>query len=55
MAVNAIQGNTQVPKIEQQHKVQKEQPQQVPEKREETTAVKKQGKTKESGVINTFA
>ena len=50
MAVNAIQGNTQVPKIEQQHKVQKQQPQQVPEKREEIPAVKKQGKTKETGM-----
>ena len=55
MAVDAIQGNTQVPKIEQQQKVQQQQPQQIPEKPKEMPAVKQQPPTKGTGQINTFA
>jgi hypothetical protein len=55
MAVNAIQGNTQVPKTEQHQKVQQQQPQQVPEKPKEAPAVKQQEHTKGTGHINTFA
>ena len=54
MAVNNIQGNTQVPKTEQHQKVQQQQPQRVPEKPKEEPAVKQQ-QTKETSLINTFA
>jgi hypothetical protein len=56
MAVNAIQGNTQVPKTEQYQKVQQQQqqPQQVPEKPKEAPPVKQQEQTKGTDSINTF-
>ncbi len=54
MAVNAIQGHAQLPKIEQHHKVQQHQ-QQVPEKPKEAPAIKQQAQTKGTGHINTFA
>ena len=55
MAVNAIQGHTQLPKIEQHHKVQQHQQQQAPEKPKDAPAVKQQVQTKGTGHINTFA
>ncbi len=55
MAVDAIQGNPQVPRTEQYDKVQQQQAQQVQEKPKEEPAVKQQGRTEESGYINTFA
>lgn len=55
MAVHAIHGGMQAPKIEQHQKVNQQQPQQVPEKPKEAPAVKQQAKPKEAGHINTFA
>ena len=55
MAVNAIQGHTQLPKIEQHHKVQQHQQQQTPEKLKEAPAVKHQVQTKGAGHIDTYA
>lgn len=54
MAVNAIHGNTQMPRTEQHQKVQ-QRPQQVPEKPKEAPALKQQDQTKGTGRINTFA
>jgi hypothetical protein len=66
MAVNSIQGNTQVQQTEQYQKVQQQQapkpeqqqnvqqqPQQVPEKPKETPPVQQRGQT-EGTVVNTF-
>jgi hypothetical protein len=55
MAINAIQGNQQVPRTEQYDKVQQQQAQQIPEKPREEPVVKQQGQTEEIGYINTFA
>jgi hypothetical protein len=56
MTVNAIQGNTQVPKTMQYQQVQQQQqqPQQVPEKPKEVPAAKQQDQTKVTDSINTF-